>query len=114
MHVRLTPCRDFLPTACFLPLTLLHHVVEVVWNVEVGELLCDSLKDAPDATLLRFAISSTEVRAEYQVFSRVILCTLNCQRCPSLACYRRLTDIWACPGRFLWRHNSRLVLAKFS
>eukprot|EP00752_Nemacystus_decipiens_P004376 g3999.t1 len=32
----------------------------VVGHVELGELLCGSLVDAPDATLLRFSISSTE------------------------------------------------------
>ena len=60
-------CRDFLSTVCFLPLALLHRVLEDVRNVEVGHLQCDSLKDAPDATLLRFAVSSTEVRGEDQV-----------------------------------------------
>ena len=31
-------------------------------QVEVGELLCDALTDATSATLLRFVISSSEVR----------------------------------------------------
>ncbi|CAM9630411.1 unnamed protein product, partial [Ectocarpus fasciculatus] len=32
----------------------------VVVQIGLGELLCDSLEDAPDSTLLRFNISSTE------------------------------------------------------
>ena len=35
-------------------------------RVEFAELLCDSLTDVPDSTLLRFAISSNEVRGEGQ------------------------------------------------
>lgn len=45
-----------------LCLFLLLYLVEVVREVEVGQLWCDSLNDAPDSTLLRFAISSNEVR----------------------------------------------------
>ena len=66
------------------PLALLHRVVEVVRQVEVGELLCGSLEDAPDSTLLRFAISSTEVRGEAYGIDRVISYTLKCQGYPSL------------------------------
>ena len=66
-------------SSCFLP-----RVVEVVRQVEVGELLCNSLKDVPDSTLLRFAISSTEVRGEDQGVGRVVSYTLKCQLCPSL------------------------------
>ena len=33
-------------------------------QVEVGELLCDALTDATSATLLRFVISSSEVRGD--------------------------------------------------
>ena len=66
------------------PLALLHRVVEVVRQVEVGELLCGSLKDAPDSTLLRFAISSTEVRGEAYGIGRAISYTLKCQGYPSL------------------------------
>lgn len=33
-------------------------------DVDLGELLCDSLDDAAGSTLLRFEISSTEVRFE--------------------------------------------------
>lgn len=44
----------------------MYRVVEVVGQVELGELSCDSLADAPDSTVLRFAISSTEVRGEDQ------------------------------------------------
>ena len=54
---------------CLLPAAFLHCVVEVVREVEVGELMCDSLKDAPDSTLLRFAISSTEVRVKVKVLA---------------------------------------------
>lgn len=39
---------------------------EVMGQVEVGELLCDTLTDAPSATLLRFVISSSEVRGDRQ------------------------------------------------
>ena len=46
-----------------LPPALLYRVVEVM-RVELAELFCDSLTDVPDSTLLRFAISSTEVRGE--------------------------------------------------
>eukprot|EP00903_Cladosiphon_okamuranus_P019467 g17901.t1 len=44
----------------------------VVGQVELGELLCDSLNDASGATLLRFAISSTEtVIAERTSYSTI-------------------------------------------
>ncbi|CAM9929715.1 unnamed protein product, partial [Ectocarpus sp. 12 AP-2014] len=32
----------------------------VVGDIELGELLCDNLEDAPGSSLLRFTISSTE------------------------------------------------------
>lgn len=35
---------------------------EVTSSIEVGELLCESLVEAPESTLLRFAITSNEVR----------------------------------------------------
>ncbi len=44
----------------FVPWTTVS--VQVVGQVELGELLCDNLEDAPGSTLLRFAISSKEVR----------------------------------------------------
>ena len=45
---------------------LLHRVVEVVGQIELGELSCDSLTGAADFTTLRFATSSNEVRGEDQ------------------------------------------------
>ena len=59
-------CR-FLCFRVFLPPALLSRVVEVVGPVELGELVCDTLTDAQDLTLLRFAISSTEVRGGVKV-----------------------------------------------
>lgn len=41
---------------------LRHPFLAVVGDIELGELLCDSLEDAPGSSLLRFTISSTEVR----------------------------------------------------
>ena len=54
----------------FYLLTILPHaavylMVEVV-RVELAELSCDSLANVSDSTLLRFTISSTEVRGEEQ------------------------------------------------
>ena len=72
-------CHCVFASSCFL-----HRVVEAVRQVEVGELLCHSLKDAPDSTLLRFAISSTEVRGEDQGVGRVVSHTRKCHLCPSL------------------------------
>ncbi|CAN0026447.1 unnamed protein product, partial [Ectocarpus sp. 13 AM-2016] len=44
----------------------------VVVQIGLGELLCDSLEDAPDSTFLRFNVSSTEaVIAERTSFSSV-------------------------------------------
>ena len=64
--IRPTPA-DPVSVAFVFPPPLLYRVVEVVGQVELGELSCESLTDAPDSTLLRFAISSTEVRGEDQV-----------------------------------------------
>ncbi|CAM9373608.1 unnamed protein product [Scytosiphon promiscuus] len=48
------------------------HVTVVEGSIELGELVCDSLDDVPESTLLRFAISSTEtVIAERTSFSIV-------------------------------------------
>ena len=44
-------------------------VVEVVRQVEVGELWCDSLTDAQDSLLLRIAVSSTEVRVKVKALA---------------------------------------------
>ena len=42
---------------------MLHRaLLSAVGDIELGELLCDSLDVAPDSSLLRFTISSTEVR----------------------------------------------------
>ncbi|CAN0216102.1 unnamed protein product, partial [Ectocarpus sp. 8 AP-2014] len=44
----------------------------VVGDIELGELLCDSLEDAPGSSLLRFTISSTEtVIAERTSYSSI-------------------------------------------
>lgn len=40
---------------------------EVTSSIEVGELLCESLLEAPESTLLRFAINSNEVRKKNTV-----------------------------------------------
>ena len=55
---------DF-PLFDFLPHAMVYRVVKVT-RVEVGELVCDTLESVPDADLLRFSISSTEVRGEDQ------------------------------------------------
>ena len=55
---------DF-PPFDFLPHAMVYRVVEVA-RVELGDLLCESLENVPDSMLLRFAISSTEVRGEDQ------------------------------------------------
>ena len=39
--------------------------------IELGELLCDGLDDASSSTLLRFAISSQEVRSEHRADQHV-------------------------------------------
>ena len=59
--IHLSPCRFLILDD--LPPALLYRVVEVV-RVELGELLCDSLSNVADSTLLRIAISSNEVRDE--------------------------------------------------
>ena len=82
----LTPCR-FLFFVSSLPTAFLYHVVEVA-RVELGELVCDSLTDVPDSTLLRFVISSNEVRGEDQgcLADHVHSSPLKCERYPNLAC----------------------------
>lgn len=40
----------------------------VIGEVQLGELLCDSLVEAEDAPLLRFAISANEVSTYIKVF----------------------------------------------
>ncbi|CAM9764939.1 unnamed protein product, partial [Ectocarpus sp. 4 AP-2014] len=48
------------------------NLLSVVGDVELGELLCDSLEDASDSSLLRFTISSTEtVIAERTSYSSI-------------------------------------------
>ena len=71
---------------CFFSSSFLYHVVKVVGRVELGELLCDSLEDAPASTLLRFAISSNEVSGEHQGIGRAVSCTRKCQRYSGRAC----------------------------
>lgn len=44
------------------PFSLLTHTNAATSDIELGELLCDSLDDASGSTMLRFAISSNEVR----------------------------------------------------
>ena len=62
-------------------------VVEVVRQVEVGELWCDSLRDAQDSLLLRIAVSSTEVRVKSRRWpSRIV--HPEVQMYPSSACTR--------------------------
>ena len=76
----------FVLLSCFAVFCL----VEVVGKIEVGELLCNSLTDAPDSTLLQFAIGSNEVRGEAQGVDRVVSCT----------CLRRR---YSSPGRCRYR-----------
>lgn len=45
-------------------------LAEVVGQVELGELLCESLEDAPGSSLLRFAINANEVRLRMKCRSR--------------------------------------------
>lgn len=53
-----------LPSCLYL--RVLHcHFVEVAGKVELGELLCDDLDDALGSVVLRFALSSTEVRTSF-------------------------------------------------
>ena len=47
--------------SCLLPSLLLHYNA-ATGDIEMGELLCDSLDAASDSDFLRFAISSDEVR----------------------------------------------------
>ena len=85
MHF-LSPCQ-FPICLCIFPYALLYRVVEVVGQVWLGQLLCGSLTDAPDSSLLRLAISPTEVSEECQQPTFVLTC--EAQQLPRKQSLRR-------------------------
>lgn len=69
-----------------------HTCLSVLGEVQLGELLCDSLVDAEDAPLLRFAISENEVSRDTYTH---LIHAINCRRTRFFSARHHPCDLYA-------------------